>query len=1041
MNPLSKITASALAGIQDTTLALANINFDFTLYKVEAPKEYQGLRKQLSSQRVEAAEHGTEHIVARKLGALFSQCMPSTPNLIKAYGLRCSEIAASSAHNPHGSPDDGIFEHWIGADATSIWAAATSGQAAISVHLLACMLARIWSASEAIAIWEEIIEVRKKELIDLDPAEPIHITALSAARVELSREQISRWDDSARAWLSIADGAKRKQQTQLMLVIDKFKLSVNQSMKVYASVMESWKSALLTLDKMIVGMPHSVQDGAVLLGLSSWHLYPEMHVLGATPPNISQNDRLMHPGGLLTLGMVNHLRDTGEGVFWSLPLAYLRFYGDPVTSLRTIGETSTRLTISEFFLVILGAIFAGWAKNGNDLKTAAQLVVAMSDYIVLNRQATSRRATTWLQYLAEAACTFLTSEGTVRQYQESLIARGKRRHGAFLAEPLAQPAPMFGVATIKDLLFLITDEEKRVQMLRFVAQSLCARPDSLLIRYRTCRHVSRSTENGLSSALDNFLIRREVDNGEPEIEEQWGYASALRAGDNVRKRKHMPSSNFDGYTRWIDDPEAFENLSLRGTGETIQNLDLVEALEQNSTSFRWNTQSAPFTNMRSTPSQSSLYECIVGDPAVAAIFKRSDAYVTGSEELDCPTFTTALSNHWTDPDKFVQQIDGGLDRPYASQPHAYMRSLRALAAAADVYKLMPNATITTGVFSNPLGDPLWVLGKFNDANLSILDTKVGDDDKDTIRTQVAAPQLFGTTIDPRVLIQKAPTSQEEREIEIEPSADYPRSLSTRTLNRAETFACIAMFENRNVNLDPQALGKVMAISTGNSIFVAMPLVCDPSDRPLANEIKRVVGNIGKSGISLLIPPIVPKVRKVEEDTWHQVNHAQFNGVFEDCFQHTSLHLSFTGYTLPFSVASHGAQAVEASFVEALVSVFDRSEWVADLDILGAIQSPFLSWGNETLRCRHKSRQGIPKFPVTSIDSWHEFFDPPQNSAIFRAKNNWNARLSAATLCAQQGKKALLFRDETCICWQCLMKMCCCSKDELLPQHAATLFIC
>jgi hypothetical protein len=35
---------------------------------------------------------------------------------------------------------DGIFSDFTGADGTSIWAAATSGSGAISVHLLACML-------------------------------------------------------------------------------------------------------------------------------------------------------------------------------------------------------------------------------------------------------------------------------------------------------------------------------------------------------------------------------------------------------------------------------------------------------------------------------------------------------------------------------------------------------------------------------------------------------------------------------------------------------------------------------------------------------------------------------------------------------------------------------------------------------------------------------------------------------------------------------------------------------------------------------------
>jgi hypothetical protein len=210
MNTLNtNIRGSLVSGVQETTLTLANLNFDFSLFKVEAPTEYQGLGKTLSKQRREAAETGSEHVFARKLGALFVQVLPSTPHLVSAYGLRSSEIAKLPAVNPQGSRDDGIFRDWIGADATSIWAAATSGPGAIAVHLLACMLARLWPASEATAIWDEIIESRKRELSAMDPMEPLNLATVSAAQIEIIREQMSNWDASARAWLSVADIAKK----------------------------------------------------------------------------------------------------------------------------------------------------------------------------------------------------------------------------------------------------------------------------------------------------------------------------------------------------------------------------------------------------------------------------------------------------------------------------------------------------------------------------------------------------------------------------------------------------------------------------------------------------------------------------------------------------------------------------------------------------------------------------------------------------------------------------------------------------------------
>ena len=263
----------------------------------------------------------------------------------RAYGLCATEIADLS---PQGSTDDEAFQDWTGADATSIWAAATSGRGAIAMHLLACMLARVWSASEATSIWDEIVEVRKRELMVMDSFDPLHLNKTTAAHIELTREQLSNWDASARAWLSVTDGIKRKEQTQFMFLTKDSVLPVSQKMNVYRSVIDKWTSAMITIDQIIAGTSYSVRDGAVLLGLASWHIYPDPHVLGASLETVFQRDSLIAFGGMVTFGFSTHSADGGGGVFWSLPLAYLRFYGDPVPVSRSIGETSTRLTVPDF---------------------------------------------------------------------------------------------------------------------------------------------------------------------------------------------------------------------------------------------------------------------------------------------------------------------------------------------------------------------------------------------------------------------------------------------------------------------------------------------------------------------------------------------------------------------------------------------------------------------------------------------------------------------------------------------------------------------
>lgn len=62
---IGKINASLMGGLaQETTMTLANLNFDFALCKIEAPAEYQGLGEYLSTRHRAAAETGNEHILA-----------------------------------------------------------------------------------------------------------------------------------------------------------------------------------------------------------------------------------------------------------------------------------------------------------------------------------------------------------------------------------------------------------------------------------------------------------------------------------------------------------------------------------------------------------------------------------------------------------------------------------------------------------------------------------------------------------------------------------------------------------------------------------------------------------------------------------------------------------------------------------------------------------------------------------------------------------------------------------------------------------------
>lgn len=206
MSTIGRIAGSAITAHNENSVALASLNFDFSLIKFEAPKEFHQLGSALSPWRRTAAEKGSSHRTARKLGALFERIIVPAEALFKAYGRRVSEISASPANNPKGSRLDGVFEAQVGADGTSIWAAATSGKAAMAIHLLACMLARLWPKSEATAIWVELVEDRKRQIREIhDGTEPSHFAPLAASEQSITRKELAEWDASARAWLEIAD--------------------------------------------------------------------------------------------------------------------------------------------------------------------------------------------------------------------------------------------------------------------------------------------------------------------------------------------------------------------------------------------------------------------------------------------------------------------------------------------------------------------------------------------------------------------------------------------------------------------------------------------------------------------------------------------------------------------------------------------------------------------------------------------------------------------------------------------------------------------
>lgn len=206
------------------------------------------------------------------------------------------------------------------------------------------------------------------------------------------------------------------------------------------------------------------------------------------------------------------------------------------------------------------------------------------------------------------------------------------------------------------------------------------------------------------------------------------------------------------------------------------------------------------------------------------------------------------------------------------------------------------------------------------------------------------------------------------------------------------------------------------MSSENSLFVAAPLLNDPSEWRKEVQVDRVVGNIGRAGIAMLIPPQDPRIRKPQLENWELISHAPFDGQCADSFQNTTLHLSFTQYTTPCNIGTHGAQDIEAFFIESHISVHDREKWVADLDVIGMFRNPkFGKIDDHFDGCEH-TLDTLPKQELIAVDNWEELLDRERAPVVIRASRNPVARLATAVISVKQGHRTVLVTEK--VCWLC-----------------------
>jgi hypothetical protein len=672
---LSNFSMSMVTAKQETSLGLFNTSIDFSLVRVEPPQEFLRIGNEISASRRQTAEVGQPHITARKLGALFQHWLPRTPYLIRAYGTRASEIAASPDINPKGDKAYGLFAEHVGIDATSVWAAATSGPDAIAMHLLACVLARIWPRSEAAAIWAQIVDERKNELEVVDAADPLCHISRQLALISVSREQLKEWDNSARAWIQTADQAMQVKQTQLMLIVNNMTLPVNTNPKMFQNVLQTWKSAMITVDNLIQGMPHSVETAAVLLGLCSWHIYPDMLVLHSSPTPVKQNDPLVPKGGILTVGLQIDRPGQEGGVYWSLPLGHLRYYGAPVMKESHLETEGGRVAVDQLLQLAFGSFSKDSKCNRSELGAfIVCLAKACSD---------GGMAVPWLDLLAHPLRPLVEDDETARKRCEQLIRLGAMRCRSFVLPKPSIPS-IFGLTTF----------------------------DSLLPMLRWERAVA--------------LVRQWADENVAKDKHRY-YVIVHKHGEHIEVATVVPvptSSTNSGYMRWLsDDLEASEQrrMAAGSRGETVAHIQRSDISGSSTHVLIWKNppsvlrgEAKVYKDDESSQEELAVKFRIVagrgGRVSVWASHVAPTKKVVGFiSDSDClKALSTTLENGDFDVEQLSQYLEKFLLQADMKDLH---RSIRALATVQSVYGNIPSAKISLDVTSLTLHKMAWLPGE------------------------------------------------------------------------------------------------------------------------------------------------------------------------------------------------------------------------------------------------------------------------------------------------------------------------------------------
>jgi hypothetical protein len=148
----------------------------------------------------------------------------------------------------------------------------------------------------------------------------------------------------------------------------------------------------------------------VLLGLSAWHLYPDIAVLSDGTTHIVQKDDLIREGGLITIRMQGAQRKNEGGISWTMPLAQMKNYGKPVLSTRSISAKSLRVSFGDLLYIAMGSAISNWSSYRHDVESVCRFFIPFADKCESEDPKRDASSLGWLRLFSKKSHAFLCAK-------------------------------------------------------------------------------------------------------------------------------------------------------------------------------------------------------------------------------------------------------------------------------------------------------------------------------------------------------------------------------------------------------------------------------------------------------------------------------------------------------------------------------------------------------------------------------------------------------------------------------------------------------